>query len=102
MKAVGIKALKNNLSRYIQEVRAGETVWVTDRDEVVAEIHKPTVPVAGAVSRWRAWMNAQERAGHIRAASSRGPSLEEAWSLAPPARPVDLKAILAETRRDSR
>jgi len=38
MQTVGIKALKNNLSEYIRAVAAGDTVLVTDRGRVVAEI----------------------------------------------------------------
>ena len=38
MKTVGIKALKNNLSVYIRAVEAGETVQVTDRGRVVAQL----------------------------------------------------------------
>jgi antitoxin (DNA-binding transcriptional repressor) of toxin-antitoxin stability system len=38
MKSVGIKLLKSRLSEYLRIVRAGETVLVTDRDEVVAEL----------------------------------------------------------------
>jgi len=38
MKAVGIKQLKARLSEYVRHVRAGETILVTDRDEVVAEL----------------------------------------------------------------
>ena len=38
MKSVGVKTLKARLSEYLRLVRAGETVLVTDRDEVVAEL----------------------------------------------------------------
>ena len=38
MKAVGVKQLKTRLSEYLRMVRNGETVLVTDRDEVVAEL----------------------------------------------------------------
>ena len=41
MRAVGIKLLKNRLSEYIRLAASGETVLVTDRDRVVAEIHPP-------------------------------------------------------------
>lgn len=41
VKAVGIRELKNRLSQYIRDVRAGEVVLVTDRGEVVAELRKP-------------------------------------------------------------
>ena len=38
MRAVGLKVLKNKLSEYVRLAAAGETVLVTDRDAVVAEI----------------------------------------------------------------
>jgi len=41
MKSVGVKQLKTRLSEYLRLVRNGETVLVTDRDEVVAEL-RPT------------------------------------------------------------
>ena len=41
MRSVGIKGLKNKLSEYIRLVTQGETVLVTDRDRVVAELSPP-------------------------------------------------------------
>jgi antitoxin (DNA-binding transcriptional repressor) of toxin-antitoxin stability system len=41
MRAVGVKALKNRLSEYLRLVASGETVLVTDRDRVVAELVPP-------------------------------------------------------------
>jgi len=41
MKTVGIRELKNRLSEYLRAVRAGESVLVTDRGEVVAEFSPP-------------------------------------------------------------
>ena len=41
MRAVGLKTLKNKLSEYIRLASRGETVLVTDRDRVVAEITPP-------------------------------------------------------------
>jgi len=41
MHAVGIRDLKNRLSEYLRLVRAGETILVTDRGEVVAELGPP-------------------------------------------------------------
>jgi prevent-host-death family protein len=38
MKSVGIKQLKAHFSEYLREVRAGETVLVTEREEVIAEL----------------------------------------------------------------
>jgi antitoxin (DNA-binding transcriptional repressor) of toxin-antitoxin stability system len=43
MQAVGIKALKNKLSEYVRVAAAGETVLVTDRGHVVAELVAPRV-----------------------------------------------------------
>ncbi len=43
MRTVQLKILKNRLSEYIRLVVAGETVLVTDRDRVVAELRPPTV-----------------------------------------------------------
>lgn len=42
MRSVGIKTLKNKLSEYIRIASQGETVLVTDRDRVVAEITAPS------------------------------------------------------------
>ena len=41
MRSVGIKALKNKLSEYVRAAAAGETILVTDRDRVVAELVPP-------------------------------------------------------------
>ena len=43
MQSVGIKALKNRLSEYVRAAAAGETVLVTDRGQVVAELVSPRV-----------------------------------------------------------
>lgn len=42
MIAVGIKRLKNSLSHYVRRAAAGETIRITDRDEVVAELRPPS------------------------------------------------------------
>ena len=41
MKTVGVRELKNRLSEYLRAVRRGESVLVTDRGEVVAELSPP-------------------------------------------------------------
>jgi antitoxin (DNA-binding transcriptional repressor) of toxin-antitoxin stability system len=50
MRSVGLKVLKNRLSEYVRIASGGETVLVTDRDRVVAEIVPPQAarsPVVG-------------------------------------------------------
>lgn len=42
MRAVGLKTLKNKLSEYVRLAASGETVLVTDRDRVVAELCPPS------------------------------------------------------------
>ncbi len=41
MKTVGLRELKNRLSEYVRLVRRGQTVVVTDRGQVVAELRPP-------------------------------------------------------------
>lgn len=41
MRSVGLKILKNKLSEYVRLAASGETVLVTDRDRVVAQLGPP-------------------------------------------------------------
>jgi prevent-host-death family protein len=41
MRTVGLKVLKNKLSQYVRLAAAGETVVITDRNRIVAEIVPP-------------------------------------------------------------
>lgn len=43
MRSVGLKILKNRLSEYVRLAASGETILVTDRDRVVAELGPPRV-----------------------------------------------------------
>lgn len=49
MRAVGLKILKNKLSEYVRLVAGGETVLITDRDRVVAELVPPTMGRAATI-----------------------------------------------------
>ena len=50
MRAVGLKELKNKLSEYVRLAQGGETILVTDRDRVVAEIIPPQAGRSPAVA----------------------------------------------------
>lgn len=56
MRAVGIRELKNKLSQFIRLVEAGESILVTDRGTVVAELRppgattQPPEPVSGVAA----------------------------------------------------
>jgi len=43
-KTVGIRILRDNLSKYLKEVKSGVRLLILDRDQVVAEMHKPLDP----------------------------------------------------------
>lgn len=74
MKAVGIKTLKSELSRYLQLVRRGEVVLVLDRDEVVAELRQPSVLGPHGGDRYEAALAVLEAEGVVRRALGPGPS----------------------------
>lgn len=101
VKAVGIKNLKNNLSRYLQEVRNGESVYVTDRDEIIAEISKPSSAVMGKVSRWEAFLNAEKRKGSLRRATHKVAGAREEIKNRPKL-PRQLEQSLERIYEDSR
>lgn len=101
MKAVGTKALKDNLSKYLRMVREGETILVMDRDEVIAEIHKPSFPVAGKVSRWEAFVNEEVRRGSMTLArTGNSPSIAGLFELPRPTVPIDLNELFDFIKAD--
>lgn len=101
MKAVGIKNLKNNLSKYLDMVREGEIVYVTDRDDIIAEIHKPISAPTTMVSRWEAFLNEGERNGTLIRAKREKSSIMEDLKQLPPGPPIpDWMKTLDETRED--
>ncbi len=92
MRAVGIKALKNRLSEYVRIVTSGETVLVTDRDRVVAELVPPRADRGPRVA--DALLADAMRRGWLTPAASPGGG-------APPSIPVaPLAELLAEIESD--
>ena len=95
MKAVGLKVLKNKLSEYVRLAASGETVLVTDRETVVAELVPPLT------SRGRDVADAL-LAGAVREGWVSPPALSQAGP--PPRRPVcswaALQAELQAARDD--
>ncbi|HYC49969.1 MAG TPA: type II toxin-antitoxin system prevent-host-death family antitoxin [Gemmatimonadaceae bacterium] len=49
MASAGVRELKNNLSRYLRRVAAGERILVTDHGRVIAELTPPTLERRGAL-----------------------------------------------------
>ena len=92
MRSVGIKLLKNKLSEYIRLAAGGETVLVTDRDRVVAELGPPTPARSPLVS--DALLLDAVRQGWIRPPLSLGKEL-------PARKPVmRLSVILQDLQQD--
>ena len=91
MRAIGIRELRQQASRYLREVQRGETIEGTDRGHPVAWI--VPVPSSGGLA---------ELAASGRLASATGDALE----LGPPLEPVAGQAlpgqVLAESRADER
>lgn len=97
MKSVGIKTLKNNLSRYLDLVKEGHVVLVTDRDEVIAELRMPSQPIPSRASPWVAFLESQARSGSVSLATRKRSRLE------PPERALsqgDVQGLLREARDD--
>jgi antitoxin (DNA-binding transcriptional repressor) of toxin-antitoxin stability system len=92
MHAVGLKVLKNRLSEYVRLAARGETVLVTDRDRVVAEIVPPREGRSGLLADARL-------AEAVRKGWITPPTLP---ATGPPARvPVGrLRGLLRELERD--
>jgi antitoxin (DNA-binding transcriptional repressor) of toxin-antitoxin stability system len=92
MRSVGLKALKNKLSEYVRMAAGGETVLVTDRDRVVAELGPPQ-------SGRSPWVSDSLLAEAVRDGWVRPPVLKD--NKPPPRKPViSLRDLLKELARD--
>ncbi len=99
MKTVGVKVLKNNLSKYLKLVRQGETILVKDRDRVIAELRPPQPASAG--DRFRTFLEEEARLGRVRLAASHDSKAFEALADLPrPEVPIDVQALMDEIRED--
>ena len=90
MRSVGIKVLKNKLSEYVRLAAAGETVLVTDRDRVVAELVPPRAGSNDADARWAEAV----RLGHITPAKNPRAPLPEGLGI------MSLDELMADLAKD--
>ena len=92
MRAVGLKTLKNRLSEYVRLAANGETVLVTDRDRVVAELAPPRAGRAEVLA--DAMLAEAVRRGWV----APPPVVD---STAPPRKPImTFSALMEELQRD--
>jgi prevent-host-death family protein len=92
MRTVGLKTLKNKLSEYVRAAASGETVLVTDRNRVVAELVPPRAesPLSD-----REFLAKDVREGRARRATLHGAAV------LPPRRPVaSFEEIMRELEQD--
>ncbi len=102
MKAVGVKVLKTKLSEYLRMVKTGVTVLVTERDEVIAEIHPARRQKIGELTLQEKLVAMAER----EEATLASRPLRREWSsflkgVAPP-KGLELQKILDELREDTK
>ncbi|MGQ0658004.1 MAG: type II toxin-antitoxin system Phd/YefM family antitoxin [Chromatiales bacterium] len=98
MKVVGIKQLKARLSEYIRLAKTGETVLVTERDEVVAEL-RPARRQAPHAHRLDEILEGLAAAGDVtRAAQPKGDWTWRSRGLGLP--PGTAQALIEELRQD--
>ena len=78
MQAVGIRELKNKLSHYVRLVEAGDSVLVTDRGTVVAELRPPGSTSGDARDPTTSRLNELARRGRAVVGASHDPTLYSA------------------------
>ncbi len=98
VKTVGVKELKNKLSAYLREVRAGARILISDRDTVVAELHEPIWERSSVIA------GSRPLSDWIRAGTVHIPSAEKQAVPQSPVRVEDglSRRLLDEGRGDTR
>jgi antitoxin (DNA-binding transcriptional repressor) of toxin-antitoxin stability system len=91
MRSVGLRVLKNKLAEYVRLAASGETVLVTDRDRVVAELSPPRLGRAVA-------LEDAQLAELVRRGLVVAPTLPRAVPPSLPVAPTDV--LVAELRGD--
>lgn len=92
---VGSRELKTRLGTYLERVRRGETIVVTDRGEPIAELR----PIAEPVDRLEAALRRMEAEGLVTRPTKKGPLTPFKPIKLPPGTPSIAEAI-AEDRED--
>ena len=99
MRAAGIREIRNRFSEYLRVVGEGETVLVTDRGRVVAQLAPPPVAGTPTLSEDEALARLAV-AGKLRLPRRRVPS-PGAGPVAGVRKGIDLAAILEDVRSEA-
>ena len=70
MKSIGVRVLKDNLSKYLHYVKEGETILVTDHNEVIAELKKPD-SIIDTSHKFNLFLAEEEKRGNLKKASQK-------------------------------
>lgn len=99
MKAVGIKALKNDLSHYLRLVKEGELIFITDRNEIVAELRQPSSAYVAAISKFDSFMSELVRRGEGKKSKAQN-DITDILQQTLPWQNVSARDALMKTRED--
>lgn len=72
MKTVQIKVLRDNLSKYLKLVKAGEVVLIKERETIIAELKQPS-PETQGMSEWEITRERWIKEGILTPAKTKGP-----------------------------
>ncbi|GHV91906.1 hypothetical protein AGMMS50268_24090 [Spirochaetia bacterium] len=97
MVTVGVRNLKDRLSQYLQYVKDGETVIVTEHNKIIAEISTPQEPEAFTPFEQKLVELSKE--GEVILAKRRK-SIAKPPKITEAEKSIDYKAILEEVRAD--
>lgn len=100
MKHATVSKFRNNLSRYLREVRRGETIEILDRDVPVARLVAIPLPGPGAPKEdEEAWLKRLERQGIIQRGDGKPvPEILKGFPKDEPMYPSVVEALLEERR----
>jgi prevent-host-death family protein len=93
-KTVGVRELRQNLSRYLERVKAGETLTVTERGQEVARL----VPSSPEIDPY--YLELAEKFGATIPTGRLADTIASLPPLADPAPAGTTDALLAESRRE--
>ena len=101
MTSVGVRNLKNNLSKYLHLVKAGETVVITEHDLVIAEIKRPSENLHDSKKRAVAYLEEQSKIGKVKLAKRNNSQIDSiVKKYSDKKSKMDWKKIYSDTRAD--
>lgn len=76
MRSVGVRLLKNHLSQYLQLVKQGETIFITDYHKIIAEIKQPSLKNT-STDKLSLYLEEEKKKGNIICATEMADSIDQ-------------------------